>query len=122
MKVDADYNAKPYSEWKASDWPKTYQNPTYKNIFAVGIAFAPPHIISKPMKSPNGYKSLFVIKKDDEYITFVNARYINQSGEITTAERSPYYPKISADITRFAEITAVYEDLSGKTHYKKTHR
>ena len=54
MKVDADYTQKPYEEWKASDWPKTLQNPTYKNIFAIGIAFAPPHTISKPMKSPNG--------------------------------------------------------------------
>ena len=54
MKVDADYSGKPYEEWKASDWPRTYQNPTYKNMFAAGIAFAPPHIISKPMKSPNG--------------------------------------------------------------------
>lgn len=54
MKVDADYTPKPYAEWKASDWPRTYQNPIYKNIFAAGIAFAPPHIISKPMKSPNG--------------------------------------------------------------------
>jgi len=54
MKVDADYTAKPYNEWKASDWPRTYQSPKYKNIFAAGIAFAPPHIISKPMKSPNG--------------------------------------------------------------------
>ncbi len=54
MKVDADYTAKPYEEWKASDWPRTYQNPDYKNIFAAGIAFAPPHLISKPMKSVNG--------------------------------------------------------------------
>ncbi len=54
LKVDADYTPKPYEEWKASDWPRTYQNPTYKNIFAVGIAFAPPHLISKPMKSPKG--------------------------------------------------------------------
>ena len=54
MKVDADYTQKPYEEWKASDWPRTYQNPTYKNMFAAGIAFAPPHLISKPMKSPNG--------------------------------------------------------------------
>ena len=54
MKVDADYSGKPYEEWKASDWPKTYQNPDYKNMFAVGIAFAPPHTISKPMQSPNG--------------------------------------------------------------------
>ena len=54
MKVDADYTPKPYEEWKASDWPRTYQNPDYKNIFAAGIAFAPPHLISKPMKSVNG--------------------------------------------------------------------
>jgi len=54
MKVDADYTAKPYEEWKASDWPRTYQNPDYGNIFAAGIAFAPPHLISKPMKSKNG--------------------------------------------------------------------
>ena len=54
LKVDADYTPKPYEEWKASDWPRTYQNLTYKNIFAAGIAFAPPHLISKPMKSPKG--------------------------------------------------------------------
>ncbi len=54
MKVDADYSPKPYEEWKASDWPMTYYNPDYPNIFAAGIAFAPPHPISKPRKSPNG--------------------------------------------------------------------
>ncbi len=54
LKVDADYTPKPYEQWKAADWPKNYQNPIYKNIFAVGIAFAPPHLISKPMSSPNG--------------------------------------------------------------------
>jgi len=54
MKVDAKYDAGAYENWKASDWPKTYQNPTYKNMFACGIAFAPPHLISKPMSSPNG--------------------------------------------------------------------
>lgn len=54
MKVDANYESKPYEEWSPDDWPETYQNPSYSNIFAVGIAFAPPHAISKPMKSPNG--------------------------------------------------------------------
>jgi len=54
MKVDANYNAGAYENWKASDWPRTYQNPTYSNMFAAGIAFAPPHLISKPMSSPNG--------------------------------------------------------------------
>lgn len=54
MKVDADYTSKPFEEWCSSDWPSTYQNPSYTNIFATGIAFAPPHQISKPMKSPAG--------------------------------------------------------------------
>ena len=54
MVVDADYTAKPYEEWVAEDWPSTYRNPSYPNMFAVGIAFAPPHQISKPRKSPNG--------------------------------------------------------------------
>lgn len=53
MKVDADYSGKPFEQWEASDWPKTYQT-RYPNLFAVGIAFAPPHPISKPRKNPNG--------------------------------------------------------------------
>jgi sulfide:quinone oxidoreductase len=54
MKVDADYTPKPYEEWKAEDWPSTYLVPGFDNIFAVGIAFAPPHQISRPRKTPNG--------------------------------------------------------------------
>lgn len=54
MKVDADYTTKPYEEWTAEDWPSIYQNPSYSNLYAAGIAFAPPHAISKPMKSKNG--------------------------------------------------------------------
>lgn len=54
MKVDANYTPKQYEEWRAEDWPRTYQSPLYSNIFAVGIAFAPPHQISEPRKSVNG--------------------------------------------------------------------
>jgi sulfide:quinone oxidoreductase len=54
MKVDADYGAKPFEEWRAEDWPSTYQVPRFPNISAVGIAFAPPHQISQPRKTPNG--------------------------------------------------------------------
>lgn len=54
MRVDADYSPKDFEDWSGEDWPSTYQNPEYDNIFAAGIAFAPPHQISKPMKSPNG--------------------------------------------------------------------
>jgi sulfide:quinone oxidoreductase len=54
MFVDADYTVKDFENWSIKDWPETYQSPAYQNIFATGIAFAPPHSISKPMKSPNG--------------------------------------------------------------------
>ncbi len=54
MRVDADYTAKPYEDWRGDDWPRTYLAPGYDNIFAVGIAFAPPHQISRPRKSPHG--------------------------------------------------------------------
>lgn len=35
-------------------WPSTYQNVEYPNIFAAGIAFAPPGPISAPHTNPNG--------------------------------------------------------------------
>ena len=54
MKVDADYTPKPYDEWKASDWPSTYQSAKYDNVWAAGIAFAPPHQMSRPQTTPNG--------------------------------------------------------------------
>jgi len=54
MLVDADYRAKTPSEWRPEDWPERYQSPRYKNVFAIGIAFAPPHAISTPLKTPNG--------------------------------------------------------------------
>ena len=54
MKVDADYTAKPYEEWRGAGLAETYQAPGYDNVFAVGIAFAPPHQISRPRTSPNG--------------------------------------------------------------------
>ena len=54
MKVDADYTVKDFEEWRGVDWPKTYEAPLYPNVFGVGIAFAPPHAISKPYKTPTG--------------------------------------------------------------------
>jgi sulfide:quinone oxidoreductase len=54
LKVDADYTARPFEEWTAKDWPRTYQNPTYGHVFAVGSAFAPPHQISRPRATPDG--------------------------------------------------------------------
>lgn len=54
MKVDADYSKTAYKDWAPEDWPETYENPSYPNVFAAGIAFAPPHQISRPRKSATG--------------------------------------------------------------------
>lgn len=54
LKVDADYAAKPFDQWRAADWPSTYVSPKYANVFGVGIAFAPPHPISQPRKTATG--------------------------------------------------------------------
>jgi sulfide:quinone oxidoreductase len=53
MKVDADYRKKSHGEWLAADWPSYYQSPMYRNLFAAGIAFAPPHPIS-PVRTTAG--------------------------------------------------------------------
>lgn len=53
VKVDAVYG-KTYDDLDGPDWPKTYQSPIYSNLFAAGIAFAPPGPLSQPNKSPNG--------------------------------------------------------------------
>lgn len=57
IKVDAKYGL-PYDELEQDPeaWPGTYQNPTYPEIFAAGIAFAPPGPISRPHTNPNGMK------------------------------------------------------------------
>ncbi len=54
MRVDADYTARPFEAWSPADWPRTYQSPVHPNMFAAGIAFAPPHQISRPRQSPGG--------------------------------------------------------------------
>jgi sulfide:quinone oxidoreductase len=54
MKVDADYTPKDFADWRGSDWPRTYEAPKFPNVFGVGIAFAPPHAISKPYATPSG--------------------------------------------------------------------
>lgn len=53
--VDGIYGL-PYEKLEKNPdaWPAVYQNPNYRNIFAAGIAFAPPGSISRPHVNPNG--------------------------------------------------------------------
>ncbi len=52
--VDGKYGL-PYPELSQTPeaWPAKYNNPTYPNMFAAGIAFAPPGPISKPFTNKN---------------------------------------------------------------------
>ena len=54
MKVDANYEKKPYEQWSPKDWPQNYQSPAHSNMFAAGMAFAPPHPISRPRTTAAG--------------------------------------------------------------------
>lgn len=54
MNVDADYTPKKYEDYRADDWPAIYRSPKYDNIYAAGIAFAPPHSLSRPKKTSSG--------------------------------------------------------------------
>lgn len=55
VKVDAIYGLDYETLRRRPEaWPATYQNPSYPNIFAAGIAFAPPGPISAPHITPNG--------------------------------------------------------------------
>ncbi len=53
MLVDGVYG-KEWKDLRSEDWPSTYQSPLYRNIFAPGIAFAPPGTISQPFVNKNG--------------------------------------------------------------------
>ena len=55
VKVDAKYGL-PYEELtrQPDAWPSVYQNPGHPEIFAAGIAFAPPGPISVPHTTPKG--------------------------------------------------------------------
>lgn len=54
MRVDADYTQKSYAEYRAADWPALYRSPFYDNVYAAGIAFAPPHPMSRAKKTARG--------------------------------------------------------------------
>ncbi len=55
VKVDATYGLEHAALREQPEaWPATYQNPSYPNIFAAGIAFAPPGPISAPHVTPTG--------------------------------------------------------------------
>lgn len=63
--------------------------------------------------------NVIVLKEEDSYVPYINARIIKHSDLTTQTERSIYYPGISADIDRYEQISVVYEDEKGEPHTRE---
>jgi peptide deformylase len=60
------------------------------------------------------YWNVIVVKKEDgSFLELINPRLISTKGKITTIERTAYFPKLSAEITRYDNISVVYQDRDG---------
>ncbi|PNV82459.1 MAG: formylmethionine deformylase [Sulfurimonas sp.] len=66
------------------------------------------------------YYNIVVVKKEDgSFLELINPRIINQSGRVTTTEKTAYFPGLSAEVTRYETISLVYQDREGKQHSLK---
>ena len=62
----------------------------------------------------NYYNVIVVKDTNGDFIEMVNPRLISYSGRITTKESTAYYPGQTAEITRYENISVVYQDRDGK--------
>lgn len=58
--------------------------------------------------------NVILLKEEEKYIPYINARIIKHNDLIRKTERSIYYPGISADIERYESISVVYENECGE--------
>jgi len=59
---------------------------------------------------------VIVLKQGEDYIPYINVRFIKQKGNVTATERTPYYENISVDVDRYDAVTVLYEDIHGTPH------
>ncbi|MDO9266267.1 MAG: peptide deformylase [Sulfurimonas sp.] len=64
------------------------------------------------------YYNVVVVKEENSsnFLELINPRIISQSGKVTTVEKTAYFPKLSAKITRYETIGLVYQDRFGNQH------
>jgi peptide deformylase len=67
------------------------------------------------------YYNVVVVKKEQggDFLELINPRIISQSGKVTTVEETAYFPKLSANVTRYETIGLVYQDRFGNQHSLK---
>lgn len=54
--------------------------------------------------------AVIVVKKDDEFLEFINPKVLKREGNVTPVETTAYFPGLSAKTKRYEKITLMYED------------
>lgn len=63
--------------------------------------------------------NIVVIKKDGEYLEFINPRILKKEGSFENRERTAYYPDIELTVPRYEKISLIYQDRNGEQHSMK---
>ncbi len=63
--------------------------------------------------------NIVIIKKDGEYLEFINPRILKKEGIIENKEKTAYYPDIELTVPRYEKISIIYEDREGNQHSMK---
>jgi len=61
--------------------------------------------------------SVILIKQDDDFLEFMNARVIKREGTVESTEKTAYFPNLSAKTKRYENIKLMYEDREGKQKF-----
>jgi len=63
--------------------------------------------------------NIVIIKKDGEYLEYINPRIIKKEGLFDNKEKTLYYPDIELTIPRYEKISIVYQDRDGNQKSQK---
>jgi peptide deformylase len=58
--------------------------------------------------------NIVLIKKDGEYLEFINPRILKKEGMFDNKERTTYYPDIELTVPRYETISLIYQDRHGE--------
>ena len=64
------------------------------------------------------YYNVVVVKNEStsNFLELINPRIISHSGKVESLEKTAYFPKLSANVTRYEKIGIVYQDREGNQH------
>ncbi|WP_304542773.1 peptide deformylase [Sulfurimonas microaerophilic] len=66
------------------------------------------------------YLNVIVLKNEDgSFLELINPKVIAHSGEVTTVETTSYYDNLSAQVTRYENISVIYQNRAGENQVLK---